>query len=77
MQSTNEKEKATILGIIPRYAALPLLIVVAWNMCVYFGNRIFFIFPFGFHFVELVTHLGQFLLYIFQMRLGEFIILFL
>lgn len=41
VQSTNEKEKATILGIIPRYAALPLLIVVAWNMCVYFGNRIF------------------------------------
>ena len=43
----------------------------------YFGNRIFFIFPFGFHFVELVTHLRQFLLYIFQMRLGEFVILFL
>ena len=41
MQSTNEKEKTTILGIIPRYAVLPLLVVVAWNMCVYFGNRIF------------------------------------
>lgn len=56
VQTTDEKENASILGVIPRYAALPLLVVVAWNMTVYFGNRIF---STGLHHYDFTTALDN------------------
>ena len=43
----------------------------------HFRNGIFFVFPFCLHGIELVTHLGEFLLYFLQMCLRQFVVLFL